>query len=330
MKRPALYICVLPFVVQAGVLFSQSVEKPEPTFALSIEEDKDATRINPDLHRVLVKFTRTAIGDEVEQYHEEAKGMYEMIVLREGVPVEETSAMRDLREYRKADSNPTIRNPRLLRTGESWSTPLDVSDYYDMTMPGAYQITVTRESIPLHLAYSVPVQSNTIIINVPLRTGGQPFPAAEKPKPRFALELSAEDPGDVPPVSLIVKLVNTSESEIRERKCWEFEGMYNLLVFRDGDPVEEFDGMRKLQTRRANVVCPGNETIIWIEPGASYSDRVPLSSPFVDKPGSYVVYVTRETYPYNPAKSVLVESNSISFVVPAASGPPAALERPGK
>jgi len=114
---------------------------------------------------------------------------------------------------------------------------------------------------------------------------------------------------------------------IRERKCWDFMGMYSLTILRNGDPVADFDGMRSLQKRRANVVCPGNETFIQIKPGESYTDRVFLSSPYVDKSGSYVVYATRETYPYNPAKSVVVASNAISFIVPehpAASDTPQA------
>jgi hypothetical protein len=53
--------------------------------------------------------------------------------------------MRDLRAFRRVDGQPTIRNPRFLETGQSWTTPLDVSDYYDMTKPGTYQVTVTRE-----------------------------------------------------------------------------------------------------------------------------------------------------------------------------------------
>jgi hypothetical protein len=319
MKRLTYYILLVIVAIFARIALSQVTEKPKPTFSLSIEEDMGATRINPDLHRVLVKLTRTAVGAEVEQFHEEAKGMYDMIVLRDGVPVEETGAMIDLREYRKVDRNPTISHPRLLESGENWTTPLDVSDYYDMTKPGVYQITVTRESLPLHLAYSMQVRSNTITVHVPLRIGGPSPPVAEKPRPRFALRLSAEDSDDVPPQSLQVVLENTSNSVIRERKCWPFMGMYNVVVSRNGEPVEEFDGARSLQMRWANVVCPGNETLLQIKPGVSYADRVPLSSPYVDKPGSYVVYVTRETYPYNPAKSVLVESNPIGFVVPEPS-----------
>ena len=329
MRKLALYLPLTIFAAHAfGICFAQEVKKPEPTFTLSIEEDKETTRTSPDLHRLLVQFTRVAIGVEVERFHEEAKGMYEMIVLRDGVPVPETDAMRNLRAYRRVDNNPMIRHPRFLETGQSWTTPLDVSDYYDMSEPGTYQVTVTRESFPFprDRAYSTTVRSNTITIVVPRRVGGQSAQAGEKPKPRFALTLSAEDPDEVPPTTLSVKLENISTSVIREAKCWPLMGMYNLYVFRNGDPLETNDDMRKLQSRRAAVACPGNETLNEINPGEADVVEIPIGNFYdVDKPGAYVVYVTRETYPYNPAKSVLVESNSISFVVPE---PPAGAAMP--
>jgi hypothetical protein len=302
----------------------QPIKKPEPEFALSIEEDRDAARTNPGLHRVLVKYTHISFGFEHEQYHEEAMGMYQMVVLRNGAPVAETDAMRDLRKFRKMEFDPTILNPRMLKTGESWITPLDVSDYYDMTKPGTYQITVLRETEPYAPNYSVTVSSNTIIIVVHRKAGGHSAQSAEKPKARFALTLSPEYPDDVPPNVVEVVMENTSNSTIRERKCWPFFGMYNFVVLRNGEPLEENDEMRNLQKGRAGVDCPDSETISEIEPGSNQGDRVPLGAFYdIHEPGSYSVYVTRETYPYIPAKSVLVESNTISFVVPEPSPQPA-------
>jgi hypothetical protein len=337
MRKLASHFLVLLFTMQAVFVLAQSIKKPEPTFALSIEEDKEAARTNPGLHRVLVKYTHISFGFEDENYHEEAMGMYQMIVVRNGAPVAETDAMRDLRAYRKADDNPTIMNPWSLKTGESRTTSLDVSDYYDMTRPGKYQITVTRESLPGNPDFSVPVSSNSVIIVVPQKEGRPSAQPAEKPKPRFALAISAEDTDDVPPNNLRVERYNTTNGVIRERKCWPFLGMYNLVVFRDGQPIEGNDVLRRLQMVRTAVNCPGNETLKEIKPGAFYADRVPLRNFYdVDEPGSYSVYVTRETYPYNPAKSVLVESNSISFVVPeppprpANDTPPVEIDQPAQ
>lgn len=322
MRGWTVYFVALLFAMQAVPLVTQeraaqAREKPKPTFALSIEVDNDAARSIPDLHRLLVKFTHISIGVEVEQFHQEAEGMYEMVVLRDGLPAKETDAMRELRRYRKRDGYPTIRNPRLLRTGESWITPLDVSDYYDMSKPGIYQIHVTRESQPGNPAFSTTVSSNTVTVVVPQITGSPTVHAVEKPKPRFALTISKEDPEDVRPDWLQVDMQNISKGAIRELKCWPFYGMYNYRVFRNGEQLKVSDELQSLQKSRAGVDCPGNETLLEVEPGVIYGDRVPLRNYFdIDEPGSYVVYVTRETYPFSPAKSVLVESNALSFVVP--------------
>lgn len=248
-----------------------------PKFALSIEEDKAAERITPGLHRVIVKYTNIWIGAELDYFYKEALGMYKMIVLRDGVPVAETDAMRALRRYRKADDNDiNPANQRVAAPGGSWTDALDVSDFYDMSTPGTYQVTVTRESDPWNLAYSVPVRSNTISIVVPQESGAANVPAVEKPKPRFALTLSIANPGEFP-VAVRVERQNISESVIREAKCWQFAGMYNVFVSRDGAPLEETPQARTLQKRRDALDCPLNETVITINPGGLTRRRCPLA-----------------------------------------------------
>lgn len=107
--------------------------------------------------------------------------MYNMIVPHDGRPVPETAAMRDLRDYRKADSDHYFPHPRLLNPGETWTTSLDLSDYSDMSTAGVYQLTVTRESMPLNLAYSTLVRSNTISIVVPEARIRQKIPESAEP-----------------------------------------------------------------------------------------------------------------------------------------------------
>ena len=327
MKRLASHLLVLLFAMQAVVLFAQEHEKIQPGFTLSIAEDKGAARIDPGLHRLQVKFTRLSPEVEYSFFHEEAKGMYEMIVLRDGVPAAETDAMRELRRLREADDNPWIPKPVTLDTGESRTTPLDVSDYYEMTKPGRYQITVTRGTAPFDPPYNITVKSNTITIVVPRGSARSAAPAAEKPKPKFDLFISEVYPDQWPPVVIRVKLNNISDSVIRECGCASFLGMYNLFVFRDGDPVEANDQMRDLEKRRAAAECSLREYLSEIEPGDSTEEEIPVGNFYdVSRPGSYVVYATRETYPYNLAKSVVVESSAISFNVPEPPPEPKANE----
>jgi hypothetical protein len=300
----------------------------KPRFALSIEEDKDAARSVPGLHRVIVKYTDVWIGAELDYFYKEALERYNMIVERDGVPVAETNAMRALRNFRKADIDYYPPNQRVLQPGESWTDALDVSDFYDMSSPGTYQVTVTRESLPLNLAYSVLVRSNTIAIVVPPGAGAADTRAVERPRARFSLTLSNGNPDEFP-VVIRVERRNVSETVIREAKCWPFAGAYNVFVSRNGAPLELTADGREVQKKIAGVDCPGNETLITIDPGESEEDEMPLSFYYdIEGPGAYTVYVTRETYPWNPAKSVLVESNTIYFLVPepapAVDAPPAA------
>lgn len=318
MKTSASYFLLTIIALQAADIYAQQTQKPSPTFTLSIAEDRNASATQPGLDRVLVKLTHIGPGVELEKFHPEALGMYNMIVLRDGRPAKETSALKALRNYRKADPYPTIDNPKALKPGESWITPIDISGYFDMTTPGSYQVTITRESIPMNPAYSTLVSSNTITIVAPSSSGDEPPNLSERPRPRFTLAIEPSDPDNWPgpPVVIDVDRENTSGQTIREAKCWTFMGMYNLVVTRDGEPIVENHQMKQLKRNRSAVDCNGNETLIEIAPGESDSEEIPVSNFFdVSIPGSYVVSVTRETDPWNPAKSILVESNTISFIV---------------
>jgi hypothetical protein len=314
-------VAALPLlsIAQQRTMSSADLAKSKPTFTLSIEQDNTEAQIAPSAHSVIVTFTNISTSFIVNQFHPEAKNMYNMVVLRNGVPAPESDAMKALEQYRKVDRNPTIRHPFVLKPGQTLTTSLDVGDYYDMTQPGTYQITITRQSLPLNPAYSTLVSSNTITVAVPRQTAAAQTPQAlPKPLPRFDLNISPEDTYAPPPPTMIrVEMENTSKSPIWEAHCWQFMGMYNLVVTRDGQPVTETSEMRQLQKSRAAVFCPRNDTLIEIEPGDTYAEDIPIGNFYdVSQPGVYEVYVTRQTYPWNPAKSVLVQSNPISFQVP--------------
>jgi hypothetical protein len=205
----------------------------------------------------------------------------------------------------------------VLKPTESLTTTLDVSDYYDMTRPGTYQVTVTRQSQPLNPSYSTLVQSNTISIAVPANTTASRASTTPKPAPRFDLNISPEDPDEIPPTMVRVEMENTSNAPIRIAKCWPFMGMFNFVVSRNGQQLEVGDEMKRLQKARAAVTCPGNDTLIEIAPRESYAEDIPIGNFYdISQPGVYEVRVTRETAPWNPSKSTLVESNSLTLNIP--------------
>lgn len=295
------------------------MQKPKPTFTLGIKADTATAQTYPFLHRVSVIFANVSSSIFINRFHPESKNMYNMVVTRNGAPVPETAAMKALQQFRNVDNNSTIRHPFLLYPGRTLTTSLDVGDYYDMTKPGTYQITITRQSLPLNPPYSTLVTSNTINMTVPPQTAtSQNTQTPPKTQPRFDLNFSSDDPYGTPPPSMMnVEMDNLSNSVIRIAKCWSFMGMYNFVVTRNGQTVPPTEEMLRLQKNRAAVTCPGNDTMIEIKPGDSYSENIPIGNFYnVSQPGVYEVYATRQTHPWNPAKSTLIQSNPVSFQVP--------------
>ena len=67
-------------------------------------------------------------------------------------------------------------NPAICAASANSSTfPLEISGYFDMTKPGTYTITVSKETYPNDPSKSATVWSNTITIVVPK-------PGTETPK----------------------------------------------------------------------------------------------------------------------------------------------------
>jgi hypothetical protein len=92
---------------------------------------------------------------------------YRVDISRDGGPVAKTREM--LRhEEPPTDGEFTTNGPFFLtlRPGKDAETDFRMSDYYDMTEPGAYEITLTEEADPFHTHKIMVVQSNTIKITV--------------------------------------------------------------------------------------------------------------------------------------------------------------------
>jgi len=72
----------------------------------------------------------------------------------------------DLMNQRKA---PCATEPTdiVIKPGKSRKLWLGVSDIYDVTKPGSYDVYVSRETDPIGLIKSEYVRSNTITIEVP-------------------------------------------------------------------------------------------------------------------------------------------------------------------
>ena len=92
-------------------------------------------------------------------------GGFKVSVLYNGVPMEELPRVQKLR---KEGWFNTCRGPVPdIKPGGSFPIWVQLSDRYDMSKPGSYQVTLTRETVPGYPLISTTVKSNTLTIVVP-------------------------------------------------------------------------------------------------------------------------------------------------------------------
>ncbi|MGA2217063.1 MAG: hypothetical protein ABSG51_03205 [Terracidiphilus sp.] len=136
-----------------------------------------------------------------------------------------------------------------------------------------------------------------------------------KPEPGFTLTLSLGRHGGEFSKNtqvLLVTLTNTSKEAINNSWCLAFRGMYDLAVTYNGIPVEETDAQKQFKKFRQAGRCSGSFASRVVNPGEQQEDNLYYDT---TKPGTYEFTVSRETYPWNPEKSVTVKSNTLTFVV---------------
>ncbi len=175
-------LIVLLLLSSAATLSAQTTELPVLKFALTIEEKPLEAENSPGTHILLVKYTN--ISDTVQwDPCVVSPWEYKIAVLRDGTPVEKRNAHRTETEEHlppgaiklELDERKVCSATSRLKPDESVRFPLWVSSEYDMTVPGTYDITVTRETDPWNHEKSVTVKSNTLTIVVP-------EPEADAPK----------------------------------------------------------------------------------------------------------------------------------------------------
>ncbi len=171
MKKLACRVLTL-MITSVLSLPAQSVDRPKPGFALSIEGEKSPQLgYPPGTHVLLVKYTN--ISDQIEERSSsDSEDWLNMIVLFDGAPAPETELMRSLKKSRSPVPSSgswigSVQFGKKLQPKESVTWDLWISEYFDMTRPGTYTITVNRETYPGEPEKSVTVWSNTYTISEP-------------------------------------------------------------------------------------------------------------------------------------------------------------------
>ena len=179
-NRFGLNLIALMLLSSTATLFAQTPEKLAPTFALAIDVKPLEAENTPGTVILLVKYTN--ISDVVQKDDcVVTPAAYKMVVLRDGLPAEKrktrskntdesqdsgkTNGYRIKTDYTEADMCNGI--TRGIDPGKVVKFTLWVSSEYDMTVPGTYEITVTRETDRWNPNKSVTIRSNTITIVVP-------------------------------------------------------------------------------------------------------------------------------------------------------------------
>ena len=181
-NKPGMILVFLMLLSSAVAILAQTSETPAPTFALTIQEKPLEAENTPGTRMLLVKYTN--VSDVIQKDRCVVTPVAnKMVVLRNGLPAEKrktrsenadesqdqgkTNTYRIKVHHTEADSCHGV--DRGLNPGESVKFILWVSSEYDMTVPGTYEITVTRETDRWNPEKSVTIKSNTSPSSCPSR-----------------------------------------------------------------------------------------------------------------------------------------------------------------
>jgi hypothetical protein len=171
----SMNLIMLMLLSSAAIFFAQTPESQTLKFTLAIEEKPLEAENAPGTHILLVKYTN--ISDTVQRDDcAVSPWEYKLLVLRDGVTLKKKKVRREKTEESAPPGAIKLEihersichsDGKGLNPGQSVQFPLWVSSEYDMTAPGTYDITVTRETDPWNPEKSVTVKSNTLTIVVP-------------------------------------------------------------------------------------------------------------------------------------------------------------------
>jgi hypothetical protein len=185
MKRLVLCSCVFLLAVQTAAPCVQAQRlghgalppRPAPQFALSISEYRHDGR-GSGKHRLRIVITNVSS----EPLHLDGcatlRGLYGVAIVYNGVPMEEQNpAARRLGEAKMKQTPCATGAPSdIISPGGSNEDILSLTGpfAYEMSQPGTYEITVSRETDTGHPDKSVSVKSNTLTIVVPEPEAAEP------------------------------------------------------------------------------------------------------------------------------------------------------------
>jgi hypothetical protein len=313
--------------MQTVALCAQTLEEPEPRFTLTIAEYHH--ELGPRFDRVTLRMTNISNEVITEPGCAQWRGLYVVSVLYNGVSLEEKDkATRRASDAEIAGSCTHELGINKIKPGEYIDHWFDLAYRYDLYKPGTYAITVYKETDPKPdtarpWTYvertpgdpdrSETVKSNTLTVVVP--------------EPPLKLTLSENHD-----LGAGLDWVNVTETNISDKDfidedhgCIRELGWFTVGVSYNGVPLVEKDIEARFRRRNETIdlmnqykaTCATGPLEIVLKPGKSRKLWLGVSDIYdVSKPGSYEVYVSRETNPIGRVNSEYVRSNTITIVVP--------------
>lgn len=312
MRKLASHFVVMILAMQAFAAYAQFSEKTEPQFTLTISEVHSV--FGPGLDRIDVKETNISKKVIIDPGCIGERGLASVSVLYNGVPLDEKDADRRRRREKYYSQYCTSGGGvNGIKPGEFQEFLVSVAFKYDVWKPGTYDITVTMESDPYHPEKSVTVKSNTITVVVP--------------EPPLKLTLSENHDLGAGLDRVNVTETNMSDEDFvdRDNGCIRELSWFTVEVFYNGVPLKEKDIEARFRRRNETIdllnqhkaPCDTGPLAIVLKPGESRKLWLGVSDIYdVTKPGSYDVYVSRETNPIGRINNEYVRSNTITVVVP--------------
>ena len=142
-------------------------QKPAPEFTLAIDVERPSVKAGQSIVINLYRKNKTehTINDNRTTNPMEYLNFR---ITRDGAPVDETAMLRKIRgtDLRPDEEHTAVSSAYFgkLKPGESAHETITVSDYFDMSKPGIYSVSVSQETYPGIPERSVTVNSNTITI----------------------------------------------------------------------------------------------------------------------------------------------------------------------
>jgi len=322
MRGAFFYLLVPLFVVQTAALCAQTREDSEPRFTLAISEARGFFESAPGVRALDVNMTNTS-NEEIREACPVVYRMFNLSVTYEGVPMQEKEAVQQHRKRGEFNSCSSEQLLKPLKPGAHRDSLMYLSDFYDMSKPGAYDITVSKETYPDDPQKSVTVTSNTITMVVTEKQAKDAEAILEKKRSAPPLTLDAEKPTVHAGAPIIVDITrkNMSDKTIFLHNPYAAIKWYNFDVQIGSEPAPETELLQQSKAPNALIVDTGQ--VASLEPEETTKTNVDLNYYYdMSKPGVY--HVTASLVCKECDSTQIVKSNTVTItVVPASDRTPA-------